>query len=158
MQLQFNWEYQGYIYLSRKSRLELKANLEKIISDINNDSPVGINRCFMVADETWTWLNFRGNLINDAFQGVCISLGFAFIVILMTTQNIIVSLISVFSIGSIIVQMMSMINLLGWKFGLVESICVIVLVGISVDYVSHFAHMYMISSHEHKKERTDYAY
>ena len=54
--------------------------------------------------------------------------------------------------------MMSMINLLGWKFGLVESICVIVLVGISVDYVSHFAHMYMISSHENKKERTDYAY
>ena len=54
--------------------------------------------------------------------------------------------------------MMSMINLLGWDFGLVESICVIVLVGISVDYVSHFAHMYIISPSETKKERTDYAY
>ena len=76
----------------------------------------------------------------------------------MTTQNIIVTIISVFCIASIIIQMMSMIHLLGWQFGLIESICVIVLVGISVDYVSHFAHMYIISPHETKKERVDYAY
>ena len=53
---------------------------------------------------------------------------------------------------------MSMINLLGWQFGLIESICVIVLVGISVDYVSHFAHMFIIAPCDGKKERTDYAY
>ena len=29
-----------------------------------------------------------------------------------------------------------------WKFGLIESICVIVFIGISVDYVSHFSHMF----------------
>lgn len=54
--------------------------------------------------------------------------------------------------------MMSMIYLLGWQFGLIESICVIVLVGISVDYVSHFAHMFIIAPCDTKKERTDYAY
>lgn len=62
-----------------------------MVNGFNNDTNKdgnpyeGINKCFMVADGTWTWLNFRGNLIKDAMQGVAISLTFAFIVILMTT-------------------------------------------------------------------------
>ena len=51
-----------------------------------------------------------------------------------------------------------MIHILGWQFGLIESICVIVLVGIAFDYVSHFAHLFMISPFETKKERVEYAY
>jgi predicted RND superfamily exporter protein len=53
---------------------------------------------------------------------------------------------------------MSMIHLMGWEFGLIESICIIVFIGISVDYVSHLAHMYIDAPNENKKERTDYAY
>lgn len=129
-----------------------------MIDEINKNSPVGINRCFMVADVTWTWLNFKSYLISDGFQGVCISLIFAFIIIFLTTKNFIVSVLSVFCITSIIAQTMSMINLLGWQFGLIESICIIVFVGISVDYVTHFAHMYIHAPFEDRKLRTDYAY
>jgi predicted RND superfamily exporter protein len=53
---------------------------------------------------------------------------------------------------------MSMIYLMGWEFGLIESICVIVFIGISVDYVSHLGHMYIHAPNENSKERTDYAY
>jgi len=145
--------------LNRRERVALQKRLNDIINGINNDKDSdGMNRCFGVGGNTWTWLNFNGNLINDAVTGVIISLSFAFIVILLTTQNIIVTVISVFCIASIIIQMMSMIQIMGWQFGTIESICVIVLVGIAFDYVSHFAHLYMISPFENKKERVDYAY
>jgi hypothetical protein len=132
--------------------------MDTMISEIKKTSPTGINRPFMVAEEKWAWLNYRGNLISDAFQGVFISLSFALIVIFIITLNLIVSTLSVFCIASIIVQMMSMINILGWHFGVIESICVIVFVGISVDYVSHFAHMYIHAPFHGRRERTDYAY
>ena len=54
--------------------------------------------------------------------------------------------------------MMSMIYLMDWKFGLIESICVIVFIGISVDYVSHFSHMFQHSNSKTRKEKTEYAY
>ena len=101
--------------MNRGERLALKKRIDDIVNGINKDADSdGMNRCFGVGGETWTWLNFRGNLINDAVMGVIISLSFAFIVILLTTQNIIVTIMSVFCIAFIIIQMMSMIHLMGW--------------------------------------------
>ena len=47
---------------------------------------------------------------------------------------------------------------MNWKFGLIESICVIVFIGISVDYVSHFSHMFQHSNSKNRKEKTEYAF
>merc|ERR1712097_147895 len=41
---------------------------------------------------------------------------------------------------------------LGWELGTIESICLTILAGFSVDYVVHLAHAYV---HAEKKERPD---
>jgi hypothetical protein len=51
--------------MHRPERLKLKSRMDSIITDINTNSPSGINRCFMVADDTWPWLTVRGNFLHD---------------------------------------------------------------------------------------------
>jgi hypothetical protein len=62
------------------------------------------------------------------------------VILILTTRNLFMSLIAVSCISSIILCMMSMIYMQGWKFGMIESTSLIVFVGISVDYVVHIAH------------------
>ena len=83
---------------------------------------------------------------------------FSFIVLLITTGNFYISLICCFCISSIIIQMMSMIKILGWNFGLIESICVIVFIGISVDYVAHMGHQYVHSLSSNRRGKTQDAF
>ena len=132
----------GYFLLDREERLAFKERMNKLMIDINKNSPKGVNKAFMSGGDNWPWLMFRSNLLSDCISGACVTLLFAFVILLLTTLNSIVSLLSILCIAAIIIQMISMIYLMDWKFGLIESICVIVFIGISVDYVSHFSHMF----------------
>ena len=72
----------------------------------------------MSTKELFPWVKFNEIIVTDAEQGVMISLSFAFIVLIITTKNIIVSLLATYSISAIIVQMMAMISFNGWYFGI----------------------------------------
>ena len=65
---------------------------------------------------------------------------------------------AIMCISSIILMLMGMIQILGWKFGLVESTCVIVFIGISVDYVVHICHQYIHSIEDDRTSRMNNAY
>lgn len=58
----------------------------------------------------------------------------------------------------IVIQVLSTIKLVGWTFGLIESTCVIVFIGISVDYVVHFSLTYVSSSVPNRRERTQLSF
>ena len=67
---------------------------------------------------------------------------FAFIVLILTTQNIIIAALSVFTIGGVLSSVMGVIYLVGWKLGIAESLGLDLFVGFSVDFVVHVAHQY----------------
>jgi hypothetical protein len=88
-----------------------------MVDDINKVSGPSL-QCFMSTKELFPWVKFNEIIVTDAEQGVMISLSFAFIVLIITTKNIIVSLLATYSISAIIVQMMAMISFNGWYFGI----------------------------------------
>lgn len=73
-------------------------------------------------------------------QGIASALLFSFIILVITTGNVVVSFLAILSISFIILFLMGTISLNGGNFGLIESTCVIVFIGISVDYVVHVCH------------------
>lgn len=83
--------------------------------------------------------------VSNALSGVGISLAFAFLILLLTTYNILMSLYSVLCIGGIVVSVISVMVLMGWELGIVESITIVILIGMSVDYVVHLANHYIES-------------
>lgn len=93
-------------------------------------------------------------LVDNAIQGVLISLAFAFVVLVCTTYNIILAIYSVISIGSIVVSVIAIIEMIGWELGVSESVAIVILIGLSVDYVVHLANHYVECTLEDRYSKT----
>ena len=86
-----------------------------------------------------------------------IAVVFAFFMLLVSTMNVIVSVYCTLALTGIIASAVALIQMLGWQLGTVESIAMVVLIGLSVDYVVHLAIDYVGSVYPDRRRRTDEA-
>ena len=96
--------------------------------------------------------------MRNARNGMLFSFLFSFIILIFMTKNLYISTLAIICISSIIFSLMSTIYIFGWEFGLIESACVIVFIGISFDYVIHICHEYIHCIHTLRKDRMDYSF
>lgn len=128
--------------------MSVYQHYQKIATDIHNLFPKGMNSAFQVPSEKWAYLALENAMYRNAVIGMCMSLFFAFLVLLITTANYLVSLQAVLSIMLTIATIMSCIKVAGWSLGIAESIGLVVFVGFSVDYIVHMCHQYVESVFE----------
>ena len=83
---------------------------------------------------------------------------FVFIVMFIVTLNFVQALISVLCVGVIILTVLSVIVFKEWEFGIAESIGVVVIIGLSVDYVIHLSAAYIHTPFNDRHERMKQAY
>lgn len=88
---------------------------------------------------------------TGALQGIGVSITLAFIIMLIATQNLIVTIYAIISVVFIVSATTSVMVLLGWELGVPESIAIVIAIGFSVDYVVHLAAHY-VHSPFHSKE------
>ena len=120
----------------------------------NDESLKGFASAF---DNFPIW-HLKSTFINNALLGIGLNLIFNLIVLIMNTKNLYLSLIALFSITSIIITLISMIPFMNWQFGLTESTCVIIYIGISFDYVVHICHQFQHSISFDRKDKMLDAY
>lgn len=82
-------------------------------------------------------------LIKNAIQGIVVGILLAVVVLIIATTNVIVGILATFTIAMITCSVLATITLLGWKLGVLESLNMTLVVGISVDYVVHLAEGYI---------------
>lgn len=70
-------------------------------------------------------------------------MAFAFVVLVLTSHNLIISFYSVLCIGGIVISVVAIIEIVGWELGVSESVAIVILIGLSVDYVVHLANHYV---------------
>lgn len=68
-----------------------------------------------------------------------------FIVLTVVTGNLLMSVYSAIAIGTIILNLMSVMRLLGWRLSMTVTTCLIVFIGISFDYIIHISVSYLQS-------------
>merc|ERR1712159_549421 len=93
---------------------------------------------------------------SEAFVGMALALGFASIVLLIATRNIVVALCAIACIGSIVSSVMAFMFLLGWKLGVLEALVLVMVIGLSVDYVVHMADAYLEAPASDRLNRTKF--
>jgi predicted RND superfamily exporter protein len=91
------------------------------------------------AGEFWAWIARERGFVKSAKQGVMIALMFSFLILLLATRNIILSFFSIFCVGIVILSEVAIIVSQGWQLGISESISVVIIIGLSVDYCVHLA-------------------
>ena len=67
----------------------------------------------------------------------------AFTILLIATQNVLISFYAIITVIFIVLCVISMMQLNGWQLGTSESIAMVIIIGFSVDYVVHLAAHYV---------------
>ena len=83
---------------------------------------------------------------------------FSFVVLLITTQNIIQSFISIVCVCIVLISVLANMSMLGWEMGVSESISVVIMIGFSVDFVIHLSADYVHSTNQNRFDKMKQAY
>lgn len=128
---------------------------QKELSKFNEGtSDEGVKRPFATGGIQWTFMITQKALINNMFLGIGVVLAVSLFSLSISTGNIIVSILSLVSIGGILTNVLALIFFYGWSLGITESIGVVISIGFSFDYVAHIANAYVESHATNRTERT----
>jgi len=131
--------------------------IEDWMGQKNADAPNGCNRAYFSSEDFW-WYDTNGQMLRTAYGSAGIALGAAALMLLLTSQSLILTLFSTLTIGYVLTSVIATLVSLGWTLGFLESICVAILIGVSADFVLHFSHAYAtLPGDASKEERTKYA-
>ena len=123
--------------------------LEKSVEEQIEKMPEGLKSIFQESGYYgWVWMVTQRQLVTSMMEGMAICFPVAFVVLMVATNNIIISSFATLSIGFIVSSVLGFTKaVMGWDLGIAESIAGIIVIGFSVDYVVHLAHMYMDGFH-----------
>ena len=96
--------------------------------------------------------------MTSAVNGMIIAITFASCILLFATRNWILAGIAVGCVSIVIVSVVAIMAMQGWEFGVSESISVVILIGLSVDYVVHLASDYRHSAEQSRSDKMKQAY
>merc|ERR1712170_189098 len=95
----------------------------------------------------------REGLGLKCYLGIALALGFSFIIVLLTTRNIINTTLAIFCVAMVILSVTAFYFMKDYQFGTTESISVVVLIGFSVDYIIHYSAEYMHSKEDNRDKK-----
>lgn len=129
------------------------AKWENHMNVYNEDSPFGLQNGFQTIGWKWAYLATQEESMASAQLGVLMSVSFAAFVLLISTHNIIISIFSTISISFILVSVLCTMEMMGWTFGIIESVAIVIVIGFSVDFVVHLANHYVGTGFSDKYRR-----
>lgn len=95
------------------------------------------------AEYTFAGYDLSKQLMNGFFSGCAISLPCAFLVLLFSTRNVVLAFYAVITVAFIVTSVLGFCkSAMNWDFGIAECIAGVIVIGYSVDYVVHLAHIY----------------
>jgi len=135
----------GAVDLEVTSSLDLIATkwneFESYIGDQIALAPEGVNKFYHASFMWWYW-DVSVQMTKTALGAGLITLGFASIVVILSSRSLVLTLVSAVTIFFILVVSSATLVGLGWELGFLESVCFSILIGISCDFVIHFGHAY----------------
>ncbi|CAI2362894.1 unnamed protein product [Moneuplotes crassus] len=130
---------------------------EDLKDNYNKASQTGVNNVIQTGEFHWAYLATEKEFANGAITGTAMSLSFAFVVLIISTLNIITATYAIASITGIVISVVAFMEILGWTLGILESLAIVILIGFSVDYVVHLANHYVESVYEDRYRRMEEA-
>ena len=115
-------------------------------------SPPGLKHVYQEAGPFWAWMRSEKAFADGVQQGVSISVVLAFTIMLISTQNVLIALYAIISVGFIVMTVVGFMVMNDYQLGVSESIAMVIIIGFSVDYVVHLGAHYV---HKKSPDRTD---
>jgi len=153
------------VFLPASELREKYDDYEGLVDEINEAVGTTLGDAFQVAvgedpggqplaQNKWINMVLQELYVRMSSIGVVIGISIAFVVLVLSTRNLLAASISVLSIACALVTVVGITVAMGWELGASEAICLMTLTGFAVDYVVHLSHSYMESTSHSPLERT----
>jgi hypothetical protein len=108
----------------------------------------------MQDNENWLLMRVEELLVSAGFNGATIALSVGFVTLLLSLRNWLVALLAIIHVAMVATCNAGALYWLGWRLGFVEALCLITVIGFSVDFVAHIGIAYSGSQATTKYDRT----
>lgn len=111
-------------------------------------------------DRTWAWMHIQEVLVAQAIQGLVIAMVIYFIIITLYTNNFAIGIFATVTVAACPTTLVGVYTALDWNLGLLESVLLVLPIGMTVDFVTHFAIWYTLPQDPNVRrlERTAWAF
>ena len=124
---------------------------------ITSGAPASFKSCFWYSD--LQFYDLQRNLATGTQVSLGISVAIAFAVVLLTTWNLLISLLTIISIGFVMSTSTGTLVLAGWRLNIMESLIFSVAVGLAVDFTLHYGVAYRCAPDKSgRKKRVNYSF
>ena len=89
--------------------------------------------------------DLQKSLFDGTFIAIAVAMIMSFLVLVVSTRNIILSLFAILTVFSIILITIAILVVLGWELNILESVVITLAIGLSVDFTLHYGIMYKLS-------------
>lgn len=105
-------------------------------------APPGLRGGFQ-SSPVWVLVATEEEIVQGAWTALGLSIVFAFLVLLGASKSLRLAALATLSIGSVAASFIAFAVLSGWHMGIIEAVCTMILVGLSLDYILHVAGAYV---------------
>eukprot|EP00588_Corethron_pennatum_P010651 CAMPEP_0194273942 /NCGR_PEP_ID=MMETSP0169-20130528/7166_1 /TAXON_ID=218684 /ORGANISM="Corethron pennatum, Strain L29A3" /LENGTH=1182 /DNA_ID=CAMNT_0039017033 /DNA_START=178 /DNA_END=3726 /DNA_ORIENTATION=- len=151
-EIKFNTKMLSSDVMKFQTVKDLWVDLEPYMEKRNEVAGESHNKGFVTDTNVFGFNDLLEKLSDTGILAGRLSFCLVFLVLLLTTKNFRASFFAIVSIYGIISCVMSILILMGWEMGALESLCMSILAGASVDFIVHIGHSYMESLSEDRSE------
>jgi hypothetical protein len=117
---------------------------DMVLKDLDENAPNSVGIAQHSTDIEWIYTQLELYLISTLRNGITICFIASAVVLILATKNIMVSLWAWLSIFAIIINVLGAFKYwFGWDLGTGETICGLIAIGFSIDYILHLSHVYL---------------
>ena len=103
--------------------------------------------------ENFELYDLQSSLASGTYEAIGVSMAAAFVVMLVTSLNVLITFYAIFTIFLTISVCAGILVLLGWELNIVESVTLTMSVGLSIDFCIHYGMGYRLSTLVDRKLR-----
>ncbi|CAE8643010.1 unnamed protein product, partial [Polarella glacialis] len=132
--------------------VQVRDLMRRFVEERKAASPASLQSVKFIGMGHFANYDLGEELLSGLFSGCAIAAPISFLVVLCSTYNLIVSVYAVASVAAIVFCVLGFCkSAMDWDLGVGEAIAGVIVIGYSVDYVVHLAHMYCeAKEHGHK--------
>ncbi|XP_065065551.1 protein dispatched homolog 1-like [Rhopilema esculentum] len=118
--------------------------------------PKGMNNAWVISN--LYFYDLQRSIADGTIKTIAVSIGISAIVLLATTQNILITLFAVIAITAIISVTIGSLVMAGWRLNVLESMMMSVAIGLSIDFTLHYGVAYFsCEDSQSRKDRVHYS-
>lgn len=136
---------------------EAQDEWERFSVEANKGAPASLTGAQATSTNVfWLWSITSLSLMDNVYLGLAVCFPMVFVVLSMSTGNVLLALYSTVTIAGIVTTVIGVGagGIMGWDLGTTEAIASVIVIGFSVDYCVHLANAYIENDATDRETRT----